>query len=54
MTGADHVLRVPRKLELLSPILFARPPQLLAYRIAGLRRCDVGGPRDGAKSVTVE
>lgn len=46
VTRADHVLRVLPKLELLSPILFAIPPQLLAYRTAGLRHCDVDRPRE--------
>jgi glucosamine 6-phosphate synthetase-like amidotransferase/phosphosugar isomerase protein len=46
VTRADHVLRVLPKLELLSPILFAIPPQLLAYRTAGLRHCDVDRPME--------
>jgi glucosamine--fructose-6-phosphate aminotransferase (isomerizing) len=51
---ADHVLFVPRTHELLSPILVTVPLQLLAYRVATLRGCDVDQPRNLAKSVTVE
>jgi glutamine---fructose-6-phosphate transaminase (isomerizing) len=54
MTRADYVLHVPRTSELLSPILFALPLQLLAYHVAVLRCCDVDQPRNLAKSVTVE
>jgi glutamine---fructose-6-phosphate transaminase (isomerizing) len=54
MTRADRVLHVPRTSELLSPILFALPLQLLAYHVAVLRCCDVDQPRNLAKSVTVE
>ena len=51
---ADHVLEVPRTPELLSPVVVSVPLQLLAYRIAKLRDCDVDQPRNLAKSVTVE
>jgi glucosamine--fructose-6-phosphate aminotransferase (isomerizing) len=51
---ADEVLYVPRTPELLSPVLVSVPLQLLAYRIAKLRDCDVDQPRNLAKSVTVE
>jgi glucosamine--fructose-6-phosphate aminotransferase (isomerizing) len=51
---ADHVLEVPQTLELLSPVVVSVPLQLLAYRIAKLRGCDVDQPRNLAKSVTVE
>jgi glutamine---fructose-6-phosphate transaminase (isomerizing) len=50
----DHVLFVPRTDELLSPVVVSVPLQLLAYRIAKLRGCDVDQPRNLAKSVTVE
>jgi len=53
-TRADHVLYVPPTSELLTPILFAIPLQLLAYHLAVLRHCDVDRPRNLAKSVTVE
>ena len=51
---ADHVLRVPRGPELLSPIVVAVPMQLLAYEVATLLGRDVDQPRNLAKSVTVE
>ena len=51
---ADHVLRVPATLPLLSPVVTAIPLQLLAYHVASLRGCDVDRPRNLAKSVTVE
>ena len=50
----DHLIRVPKTLPLLQPILNAVPLQLLAYHIAVLRGCDVDQPRNLAKSVTVE
>ena len=53
-TKADHVLRVPRASELLSPVLTVIPLQLLAYFIAVERGADVDQPRNLAKSVTVE
>jgi len=53
-TRADHVLHVPSTSELLTPIVWSIPLQLLAYHIAVLRDCDVDQPRNLAKSVTVE
>jgi glucosamine--fructose-6-phosphate aminotransferase (isomerizing) len=50
----DHVLTVPKTIDILSPILTIAPLQLLAYHIAVLRGCDVDKPRNLAKSVTVE
>ncbi len=51
---ADHIVTVPRTLDLFTPILTAIPLQLLAYHIAVLRGCDVDRPRNLAKSVTIE
>jgi glucosamine--fructose-6-phosphate aminotransferase (isomerizing) len=51
---ADHIIRIPKTLPLLSPLLTVVPLQLLAYHIAVLRGCDVDMPRNLAKSVTVE
>jgi glucosamine--fructose-6-phosphate aminotransferase (isomerizing) len=51
---ADHVVTVPRTLEMLTPVLTVIPLQLLAYHIAVLRGCNVDQPRNLAKSVTVE
>ncbi len=50
----DHLIAVPPAPDLLTPILFAIPLQLLAYHIAIRRGCDVDQPRNLAKSVTVE
>lgn len=51
---ADRVMYVPEMSELLSPILATIPLQVLSYRIAKLRGCNVDQPRNLAKSVTVE
>ena len=51
---ADHAIVVPDAPALLAPILAAAPLQLLAYRIAVRRGCDVDQPRNLAKTVTVE
>ncbi|MCL4554589.1 MAG: glutamine--fructose-6-phosphate transaminase (isomerizing) [Actinobacteria bacterium] len=51
---AEHVLKVPATSEALSAIPATIPLQLLSYRIAKLRGCDVDQPRNLAKSVTVE
>jgi len=51
---AEHVLYVPATAELLSAIPATVPLQVLAYRIAKLRGCNVDQPRNLAKSVTVE
>lgn len=49
-----HVIRTPRHVGILSPILHAVPVQLLAYHAALLKGTDVDKPRNLAKSVTVE
>lgn len=51
---ADHVLRLPKVTEPLSPIVASIPLQLLAYHVAVKKGCDVDMPRNLAKSVTVE
>ncbi len=51
---ADHTIEIPETDELLTPLLTTIPFQLLAYRIAVLRECNVDQPRNLAKSVTVE
>ena len=50
----EHVIRIPKTHEMLSPLLTVVPLQLLSYYIAVLRGCDVDQPRNLAKSVTVE
>jgi glucosamine--fructose-6-phosphate aminotransferase (isomerizing) len=49
-----HVIRTPRHVGVLSPILHTIPVQLLAYHVALLKGTDVDKPRNLAKSVTVE
>jgi len=49
-----HVIRTPRHVGVLSPILHTIPVQLLAYHTALLKGTDVDKPRNLAKSVTVE
>ena len=51
---ADYLIRVPKTLPLLQPVLNVVPLQLLAYHIAVLRGCNVDRPRNLAKTVTVE
>lgn len=49
-----HVIRTPRHVGVLSPIVHTIPVQLLAYHAALLKGTDVDKPRNLAKSVTVE
>jgi glucosamine--fructose-6-phosphate aminotransferase (isomerizing) len=49
-----HVIRAPRHVGVLSPVVHAIPVQLLAYHAALARGTDVDKPRNLAKSVTVE
>jgi glucosamine--fructose-6-phosphate aminotransferase (isomerizing) len=49
-----HVIRTPRHVGLLSPIVHSIPVQLLAYHTSIARGTDVDKPRNLAKSVTVE
>jgi len=50
----DHVIRLPKHPDAISPMVCVVPLQLLAYHIAVRRGCDVDQPRNLAKSVTVE
>jgi glutamine---fructose-6-phosphate transaminase (isomerizing) len=50
----DYVIRVPRTMDCLEPLLTVIPLQLLSYHIAVMRGCNVDQPRNLAKSVTVE
>jgi glucosamine--fructose-6-phosphate aminotransferase (isomerizing) len=56
MTEEDGVtvIRLPETDDLLDPIIFTIPLQLLAYHVAVLKGTDVDQPRNLAKSVTVE
>ncbi|HBG62080.1 MAG: glutamine--fructose-6-phosphate aminotransferase [Omnitrophica WOR_2 bacterium GWF2_38_59] len=51
---SNHVVYVPRTLDLLTPLLVALPLQLFAYYVSVGLGCDVDQPRNLAKSVTVE
>jgi glucosamine--fructose-6-phosphate aminotransferase (isomerizing) len=48
------VIHVPASQDMLDPIVFVIPLQLLAYHVAILKGTDVDQPRNLAKSVTVE
>ncbi len=50
----DHVITVPRTIDILQPLLNTIPLQLFAYYVARERKCDIDKPRNLAKSVTVE
>jgi len=50
----EHVIRIPKTVDFLTPLLTIIPLQLLAYYIAVKRGCNVDQPRNLAKSVTVE
>tara|TARA_R110002072_G_scaffold269868_3_gene429575 strand:+ start:125337 stop:127172 length:1836 start_codon:yes stop_codon:yes gene_type:complete len=48
------LVRIPSVPDLLAPILYTIPLQLLSYHVAILKGTDVDHPRNLAKSVTVE
>lgn len=48
------VIRLPQTDDLIDPLIFTLPLQLLAYHVAVLKGTDVDQPRNLAKSVTVE
>jgi glutamine---fructose-6-phosphate transaminase (isomerizing) len=50
----DEVIRLPRTLDFLAPVITVIPLQLLAYYASVARGNDVDKPRNLAKSVTVE
>jgi len=52
--GCWKTLTLPQVPDLLAPILYAIPAQLLAYHTAIAKGTDVDQPRNLAKSVTVE
>lgn len=49
-----HVINMPHVPELLLPIVYTIPLQLLSYHVAVIKGTDVDKPRNLAKSVTVE
>ena len=50
----EHTIIMPKVPEILTPLVYALPVQLLAYHTAVLMGTDVDQPRNLAKSVTVE
>ena len=50
----SYLSLIPAATDSLAPLITVLPLQLLAYHIAVLKGCDVGQPRNLAKSVTVE
>lgn len=50
----DYAIKIPKTIDMLSPILTSIPLQLLAYHIAVKKGLNVDQPRNLAKSVTVE
>jgi glucosamine--fructose-6-phosphate aminotransferase (isomerizing) len=52
--GNGHLVVLPPCGEMIAPIVFTIPLQLLAYHVAVLKGTDVDQPRNLAKSVTVE
>jgi glucosamine--fructose-6-phosphate aminotransferase (isomerizing) len=51
---AQHIVRIPKVDEVVTPLLTVVPLQLLAYYVADLKGTDVDQPRNLAKTVTVE
>ncbi|WP_027681579.1 glutamine--fructose-6-phosphate transaminase (isomerizing) [Rhizobium leguminosarum] len=49
-----HTIVLPNLEEIVAPIIFSLPLQLLAYHVAVFKGTDVDQPRNLAKSVTVE
>ncbi len=48
------MVRMPRCAEIVAPVVYSVPLQLLSYHVAVMRGTDVDQPRNLAKSVTVE
>ncbi|HEY3697777.1 MAG TPA: SIS domain-containing protein, partial [Spongiibacteraceae bacterium] len=49
-----RVINVPHVADVVAPIVYTIPLQLLSYHVAVLKGTDVDQPRNLAKSVTVE
>ena len=49
-----HIVKMPSVNNIISPIVYTIPLQLLSYHVAVLKGTDVDQPRNLAKSVTVE
>ena len=50
----NNIIPVPNTTNELSPLITVIPLQILAYKIAKKRNCEIDKPRNLAKSVTVE
>ena len=50
----DHVIYIPRTMDIYGPVLGVVVLQLWSYYIAKAKGCDIDKPRNLAKSVTVE
>ncbi len=48
------IIEMPHVEEVIAPIFYTVPLQLLAYHVALIKGTDVDQPRNLAKSVTVE
>jgi len=51
--GMD-IIELPHVSDVIAPIIYTIPLQLLSYHVAILKGTDVDQPRNLAKSVTVE
>jgi glucosamine--fructose-6-phosphate aminotransferase (isomerizing) len=49
-----QIIKMPSVDNMISPIIYTIPLQLLSYHVAVLKGTDVDQPRNLAKSVTVE
>jgi glucosamine--fructose-6-phosphate aminotransferase (isomerizing) len=49
-----RVINVPHAPDVIAPLIYTIPLQLLSYHVAVLKGTDVDQPRNLAKSVTVE
>ena len=52
--GNMKIISLPAVPDIISPIIYTVPLQLLAYHVAIIKGTDVDQPRNLAKSVTVE
>lgn len=53
-TTGMHIIELPHVHDIIAPIIYTLPLQLLSYHVAILKGTDVDQPRNLAKSVTVE
>jgi len=53
-SSITRFIELPEMPELIGPMIYSIPLQLLAYHVAILKGTDIDQPRNLAKSVTVE